>query len=180
MKGAVICKSKLMINLPTVQWWGHKSSGRFQIFAKLSIVTTWKFDIELVPYWWWGIIPMWYLLCYCNESAKKFESHHFCLLKVKLIFFQYYNYLPTSWNQTTMSEWKGREEKRKKLRLAFWLGIFIITTIFLPTTKKKQTVHLNFKSCFVRLFSRIFFWMVHIYAYQGQVVDYNSSNDSRR
>ena len=95
-------------------------------------------------------------------------------------FFQYYNYLPTSWNQTTMSEWKGREEKRKKLRLAFWLGIFIITTIFLPTTKKKQTVHLNFKSCFVRLFSRIFFWMVHIYAYQGQVVDYNSSNDSRR
>ena len=77
-------------------------------------------------------------------------------------------------------EWKGREGKRKKLRLAFWLGIFIITTIFLPTTKKKRTVHLNFKSCFVRLFSRIFFWMVHIYAYQGQVVDYNSSNDSRR
>ena len=73
-----------------------------------------------------------------------------------------------------------KEEKRKKLRLAFWLGIFIITTIFLPTTKKKQTVHLNFKSCFVRLFSRIFFWMVHIYAYQEQVVDYNSSNDSRR
>ena len=50
----------------------------------------------------------------------------------------------------------------KKLRLAFWLGIFI-SLLSLPTTKKKQTVHLNFKSCFVRLFQEIFFWMVHTY-----------------
>ena len=106
---------------------------------------------------------MWYLLCYCNESAKKFERHNFCLLKVKLIFFLQYCYLPTSWNQTTMSWMKRKSGYGKKIKIGILARYIYLSLLSLPTTKKKQTVHLNFKSCFVRLFQEIFFWMVHTY-----------------
>ena len=50
-----------------------------------------------------------------------------------------------------------KEEKRKKLRLAFWLGIFIITTIFLPTTKKKTNCTSQFQILFCKTFFKNFF-----------------------
>ena len=96
----------------TVQWW--HIIWKFSNFCKVV-------NRHYLKIWHWvstvmvgGIISIWYLLLQW-ECKKFFERCNFSLLKVKLIFF-----FNTSWNQTTMSEWKGREEEKIKIGILAW------------------------------------------------------------